>query len=319
MSTIKDFEKGYTKGYLEETVLMDKLNSRGKVKFNASGIKHNWKVKTAKNPTYESFGMADKANFVTTDNFVEAELEYAAYRAVDYLYEKEELQNKGDKTQIFNLKAQKLNDLAADFKLDQQGSFWTDDGTDANGNHTVVGLQHSLPNSDFSTTTSYAGISFAGNTYWQNSQINGAAGPNTTWATDVLDRIETAILACTHGNKTTGAPDFALVSKNNFVTIANAHTANERYRPVRERRMGGGEEVLHVHSIECYYDPDATAAVVYILNSNYMEMMYMTPNAIQVQEEDSLSPKGTAMMICSYPLLKIQEPRYFTTIHKTTS
>ena len=307
-TTLSAYSKVLERAYLEANVLLEKSKAKGKLFMGSSGLDARWKVKTAKNGNFQTFSMNDKVAWSSTDNIVEAVLDYGRYRSNDFLFEFEELQNRGNESQIINLKAQKIQDLADDFMLDLAAKFWTGVSSTANE---MDGLEAALP---IVTTGTYAGIAKS-NSYWQNNILDGDAGVNSTFATDAVERIETAKLNASHGGAG-GEPDWAICAKPVFAIIAQRHTQGERYQAVSERRIGG--RALIVHDMEFYHDTNCTAAVTYLMNSKYIEVHSMYDSMFKITQDEGKSPSGTAYHIAAYPLLKITQPRYFATIKNCT-
>lgn len=297
------------RAYLADNTLLMKLTEQGRVEYNCGGLDTRWKIKTERNPNWESFAPFEKVNFVATHDGVTAEIDYAAYRSNDFMPRKEQLQNRGDKEVIYDLERQKVEDLVKDAKIDLNIGFHRGDGT----SETLVGLETAVPDTNF-TNKSYAGIAFTGNSYWQNAQVNGAGGTNSSFAVDAVDRIETALLTATRDNET-GAPDWGLTNKTTFAKITKLHTSNQRYDYEIARKIGGGIKSIIVSGCEIFWDAEAEASVLRLLQSKKMQVLFMTGQIFEVKREATISPSGVAFYLECFPALKIEQPRYFAAIH----
>lgn len=294
-------------GYLESNTLVMKLTEKNKVTFNSGGLDLSWPVKKTRNPNWESFAPFDKVDFVATDGLTMLNLDYAAYRNQDFLPKKEKLQNSGNHEKIFDLERQKVDDLVKDSKIDLNIGLHSGDGT----SDTLVGIQAAVPDTNF-TNKSYGGVAFTGNTWHQNAQIDGNGYLNNDFALDAPEAIENAMLSCTY-DKETGSPDFGLTTKSVYAKIGRIHTAGQRYTYTTERKIGGTG--LVVNGIEIMWDDRAQASVLRLLNSNEIEMFFMTEGIFDVQRDVSVSPSGVWFYLECFPLLRVKRSRYHAAIH----
>lgn len=307
IATLSRYVKSLEHAYLFNTRLTQKIKETGTVEYDSSGLDRKWPIKKSRNPNWESFGSFEKINVTAVDNTVMAELEYGQYRNKDFLPYKERLQNKGSESQIFDLYRQKVDDLTMDSSQDLHIEMWRGSGS----SDTMVGLETALPDTNF-TNKSYAGIAFTGNTFWQPYQVNLDGFAASNFRTDGLIGLEDMKLNCTH-EPGSGSPTWGITTRTAFEYLGRLHSSNERYAAETTRKMGGTGIV--VHDMEIVWDPEATSGLVRLMNSKYIELLFMTDGIFKTDTEETKSPPGTLFHLLCYPLLRIKQPRYFAIGH----
>ena len=308
LATLSKFVKDKLEhAYLFRTTLFSKIKETASVQYNMGGLDRRWTIKKSRNPNFEAFANFEKLNVTAVDNTVNAELDYGQYRSNDFLPFKERLQNKDQETQIIDLYRQKVTDLVDDATLDLAIQAWSGSGS----NDTMTGLETALPDTNF-TNKSYAGIAFTGNTFWQNYQLNGDGFAGSNFRTDGLIALEDAKLNVTHDGAS-GGPSWGITTRTAYEYLGRLHSTNERYAAETNRKMGGSG--IMVHDMEIMWDANATAGLLRLMNSKFIEMGFMTEGIFKTDTEETKSPPGTLFHLLCYPLLRIKQPRYFATIH----
>lgn len=289
--------------YLQKTTLLNKFKEVGSIQMGAAGIDRRWPVKKTRNPNWASFSPFSNLNVTAIDNTVMLELDWGSYNSSDFLPTKEILQNGSGDTRIYDLVKTHTDDLVDDAGIDLHTALWSDTGL----NDKLVGFPTAVPNTDF-TGKSYAGVAFTGNSWLQNYQVSGDSFAGSNYRTDALIAIEDAKLNCTYDS----APTWMVTTRTAFEYTARLHSSNERYGAETTRKMGG--EGLIVHNMEMLWDPNATSAIVYLMNSSKIEMLFMTDSIFNVTTRDEVSPSGKLLYLECFPLLRITQPRYFAAI-----
>lgn len=307
LATLSRYVKSIEHAYLFNTRLTTKIKETATVEYGSGGLDRTWTIKKSRNPNWESFGSFEKINVTAVDNTVNANLDYGQYRSHDFLPKKEQLQNKGGETQIFDLYRQKVDDLAMDAAQDFHTEIWSGSGTADR----MVGLETALPDTNFTNKT-YAGIAFTGNTFWQNYQVSGDGFAASNFRTDGLIAVEDAKLNCTF-DPASGSPSWGITTRTAYEYLGRLHSTNERYAAETTRKMGGSGIV--VHDMEILWDQSATSGLLRLMNSKYIELLFMTSSIFDTDTEETKSPPGTLFHLLCYPLLRIKQPRYFATIH----
>lgn len=308
LATLSRFVKDKLEhAYMFKQTLTKKIKETATVEYNSSGLDRRWTIKKSRNPNFESFSNFEQLDVTAVDNTVNAELDYGQYRNHDFLPYKEKLQNKGAETQIFDLYRQKVTDLVEDSALDLHIQMWSGAGTA----ETMVGLETALPDTNFTNKT-YAGIAFTGNTFWQPYQVNLDGFAASNFRTDGLIGIEDMKLNCTHDDGS-GGPTWGITTRTAYEYLGRLHSTNERYAAETVRKMGGTG--LMVHDMEIVWDSQATSGLVRLMNSKFIELLFMTGSIFDTDTEEKKSPPGTLFHLLCYPLLRIKQPRYFSIGH----
>lgn len=304
-ATISQYVKNNLEhAYLQKTTLLTKLKEVGSLKMGQSGTSVTWPIKTSRNPNWASFSAFQKLTVQAVDNTVNASLNWGQYNSNDFIATYEILQNGGGDSRIYDMVKEHTDDLVEDAGIDLHRAFWNDTGTGT----TMVGFPTAVPDTNYTAKT-YGGIAFTGNTYWQDTQINGDSYAGSNYRTDALIAIEDAKLNTTYDS----APTWMLTTRTAFAYTARLHSSNERYGAESARRMGG--ESLIVHNMEMLWDPNATSGVVYGMNSSKIELLFMTDSMFNVTVRDEISPSGKLLYLECFPMLRIKQPRYFFAIH----
>ncbi len=308
-ATLSKFVKSLEPEWTEALPLFARILERGNVFFNSGGLDLRWQVEKTQNPNFETFNNFDALTVNATDTTTRATLEYGQYRSNDFLPKREILQNRDSQARIYALEESKVRFLM-DSARDDLGA----DIHNGGGGKEIVGLETAIPATNFTSKT-YAGITFTGNTFWQNNQTNGDGFANSTFATDALIAIETARLGASHGKSKT-YPDFMVTTQATFTLVASLHTANERYRAETNRKVGGTG--LMVHDMEMMWDRDAAATFIRGIDLCSVELHFMTDSMFVFEREVTKSPSGILYYLESWPLLKVKSPRKNFAIHGTT-
>ena len=289
--------------YLQKTTLLNKFKEVGSMMMGQSGVDRRWPIRKTRNSNWAAFSPFSNLNVVALDNTAMAEIDWGSYNSNDFVPTKEILQNGAGDSRLYDLLQDKTKALTEDAGIDLHRALWNDAGT----GDTLTGFPTAVPNTNFTSKT-YAGIAFTGNTWWQNYQVSGDSFNASNYRTDALIAIEDAKLNCTFDS----GPSWMVTTRTAFEYTARLHSSNERYGAETTRKLGGTG--LIVHDMEMFWDPDATSAIVYLINSAYIEMMFMTDSIFNVTVRDEVSPSGKLLYLESFPLLRIRQPRYFAAI-----
>jgi hypothetical protein len=314
-ATHQEYIRGIADGYTEDNVGFHLLEKKGRVRRNVGGDYAEWRVRKQTNSTVSDYGGGHEELVFTRENYYDiAKLNYKGYKGTYELPWWDIVSNKGDEA-VFNLQREELEWLRSDIMEKMNDGFW-DDGTADNANG-FEGIQAFVKQ-----TGTYANISQT-NTYWQGQTVAGASGPNSSFATDAIERMATAFVNANRGGGRKGRMgkvDCWTTDRATWVVVHSAIQTNERfgYGTDKSTANAGFENIL-VLGRPMYWDDSHPANTMYGLNFSTMELVCATKDMLVPDSKLLMSPKvyvGTA--VCK-ALIRCNSPRYNVSITATNT
>ncbi len=313
-ATHAEFIRGVEDGITEENVLLNLLESRGRVMKGMSGTHLEWRVRKQANTTVTDWRGMDEIDFVRENSYDTAKLNWKGY-AGSYTVEWWHAQANKGRNQIFDLQKEELLWLRSDImEKMEDGAF--DDGTADNGKG-FEGLEAFVK-----ATGTYANISQT-NAYWAAQVVAGNAGPNTSFATDAIERMATAFVQAGRGGSTRGKAGQIhcwITDRDTWVIVHSKIQTNERFGYAADKNTAeAGFENILVMGRPMYWSDSATATKMYGKNLDTIELACTTRDLLVPDSKLLLSPKSFVGTVVSMANLRCTSPRYNVVITNTNT
>lgn len=293
-------------GTIEQRVLSKQILRAGQVEFNVSGDSYKWPVRFKRVGNFRTHDVFQDITVTPEKTEVMAAESFGRYIQTEFIDEEENLINKAPEA-IYDMSRQKTESMAEDGKDEFHAELHNGDGA----GRRIKGINDLLPATYSGSTV--GGIAQTGNVWWQHALVDAAAGPNTNVATDLLERIQTALIAADRGDAA-GRPAFGITTTAIYLSIVAKHTAGERYTATG-RDISGDLEYINVHNTPIYYDKQAEAAVLRLINPKKMKLCFRTPGMFKVGTKDPSNKAGVLLLVQMFAMLANVNPRYHAVIH----
>lgn len=242
----------------EDNVLIQWLNSRGKVKRSVDGgIKLLEPLMYGKSTAVGSYSGYDLLDVSPQEGFTNAEFEYKQYYATVAISGAEMEQNAGE-AQVFNILEAKWKQA----KMSLQDVMNEDaylDGT-GNGGKDITGLALMVDSAG-----TYGNIARADNAWW-SAQETAVSGPLTIDGTNGMRRMYNDC-SLGKGNRT---PNFILTDQDEFEAYEQLMAPYLRYSIGGEANAAFQSDSLKFRRATMAWDEECQAGVMYFLNSEFI-------------------------------------------------
>ena len=300
----RDVEDGIT----EDNAALNAMTSRGRVRRNVGGAFLDWPVRKAGVTTSDGWRDLDPIVFRREDTKDTAKLNWKGY-VNSYTVSWWNVQaNKGE-NRIFDIQETELEDIKSDARESFEDMIFDTGSSGLFSNKGWNGWPAFIRQ-----TGTYANISQT-NSYWQAQEINGALGPNTSFATDAIERMTLAYVTAGRGSRMRskgGKIQAWYTTRAVWNTIHAAIQLNERFGvlPGSEDAASAGFTSIKVLGIPLFWSDSATANVVYGINFDHMELGMTHQDLLHVYQDMSASPYAFLGMIVSMSQIRCTSPRY---------
>jgi hypothetical protein len=292
-------------GTLEQRVLSNMImRNKGGVEFNVSGDNFKWPVKFRRVGNFRTHDVFQEVTVTPEKSEVMASESFGRYIQNEYIDEEEELINKAPEA-IYDMSREKTDGMAEDGK----DEFHLELHNGNKSGRRIAGLNDLLD----TTYGTVHGLAQTGNVWWQHVILDAQAGPNTDADLDLLERPRTALITANRGDSA-GAPDFGITDVTIYGKLVDAHQANERYTAAGND-ISGELKFINVHNTPIYYDKQAQANVMRLLNSKKMKLLFRTPGMFKVGTKNPANRTGVMLLLQMFVNFIIKNPRYHAVIH----
>jgi hypothetical protein len=311
-STIKDYIREREVNVLRNRKLTALLKKRGRLSFNHSGTKMNWKVKYRR-VRLTPYADSDTLSFDRKDRHKTAEIDWRGYALTDSMTKGEFLQNKGKEAiiKLYSSIATDLMDDAEDFFGEE---FYIDGNAAKNakrihGVETFFGANASAGNGAGTPTGTYAGLScvpgfFGGNwistplpgwpngygdpqyDFWSpivvdygDSLFPGTGSGNNTWANNCIEAVAFGIIKSKKSKSARGMLDVIFLNEELYRVYLSQARTKERIMVDRGQASGlvqlGFLDVINQDGVDLTWEYGTPSGVGYGFNIDMMEVRSM--------------------------------------------
>jgi hypothetical protein len=310
-TTTADYLKGAEPLILRERMMTALAEKKGRIRYNASGTKMDFKVEFKEAPL-QGFADGDTVTFSRRDRYQTAELPYRSYIMTDLMSQMERLQNRGT-PQIVNLYGEIIEKMIANFGS-QFGDQWYVDGNAAGNTKKVHGLEsflaHSTTLADYENATgfakpsdTYAGLSTIPGNYggtWTGTWPTGTGEPHydfwspvivnytaatagafssatATWLARCTEALRKGITKSRKSKSKSGMLDLGLLQDDMFEAWKNANDGKQQINVNRGDPLGlvalGFTDALNFDGVDLGTEFGLPAGTGYGINTMQMEVV----------------------------------------------
>jgi len=256
--------------YTETNQLLNELKRKKRIKKVAGSTSYTQTYQAARSTTAKSIGSyADLSNAVEKNDRVTATWTPGALYDNEITDQMEKEKNTGTNGLIRNMRKTAIENVMASFYLTLEERLWDGTGASFGSGGTgsdVLGITQAI--SATPTTGTYAGINRATFSDWRNVLVDGNAGVNSAFASDVFDRLNHAKTQATRKPQKgwQSKPDMLFCTKLNKPVIQNEFYEQNTYLPAKANTDAMPIEFgLGMRFME---DENVGASLVYLLNSS---------------------------------------------------
>ncbi len=312
-STIKNYIREREVNVLRNRKLTALLKKRGRISFNWSGTKMDWKVKYRR-VRLTPFADMDTLSFDRKERFKTAELDWRGYSLTDSMSKGEFLQNRSKEAiiKIYGTIAEDLMDDAEDFFGEEfyiNGSL-PQNAKRIHGIETFMAANANVGNGAGTPTATYAGLScvpgfYGGNWYpsplpaWPNGYgdpqydfwapmivdygdttlFPGGASPNNTWYNNCIEAVAFGIIKSKKSKSVRGMLDVIFLNDELYRTYLSQARTKERIMVDRGQASGlvqlGFTDVINQDGVDLCWEYGTPGGVGYGFNVDMMEVRSM--------------------------------------------
>lgn len=288
-STHEEFVRGIADGITEENVVVNQLNRRNKIVMNKSGTTIDWRVRTAKNTSVKNWDLFDEITFTPQNPFKTASIRWGGI-AGGYTIAWTDLQENKAPNAIFDLQRQELINLKSDVLESIEDGLLnaTDDGKGLIGTGNFI-----------KATGTYATLDLT-SAFWAPTITAGNAGPNTSFATDVIERMTTNYVNVSKGGgQRSSSPDFIVTDRATWVVLHDKLQSLQRLASDDDLIDAGFPNILFM-SAPVVWDDSMVTAEMQMLNLRHLEFWATTEMLLEATSEMKQSPKSFIASIVTH-------------------
>jgi hypothetical protein len=259
-TTLQNYQPTLVDNIFKDLVLLNHLNSKGRVQVEEGGTSIVEPLMYAVNNTVGSYSGYDAIDLTPQDGITAAEYQWKQMAASIAISGIEESKNRGTEAIIKLLNA-KIMQAEESLKSSLNTMLYSD-GT-GNGSKDFNGLGNIVA----TVNNTVGGIDASSNTWWNPFQDVSASTLSQADMGNVYNQI----------SKGSDVPDLILTNTNLFEKYESLLTANVRYQDVA--KANAGFQNLMFKQTPLVFDlaiaADATSAPMYFLNSKYLKLTGM--------------------------------------------
>lgn len=305
VATLNKYTRNFVEpGTLEQRVLTNMLMRFGSVEFSVGGANQEWPVRYQRVGNFREYDAFQDVVAAPTTSEIMVSESFGRYIQSEFIDDEEELINRGDKEKIYDLYQTKTKALGEDGKDELHGELHNGPGT----GRRITGLNLLLP----TTLGTVHGQAQTGNAWWQHVILDAAAGPSSDDADDLLERIRTGLMSADRGDAA-GRPNFGLTTMSIYERIVDKHQQSERYLAAGNT-LGGELKFITVHECPIFYDKQAEANTLRLLNGRKIKLQFRTPGIFKPDVQRPSNKRGKLLVMEYFPCLTVRNMRYHTTI-----
>lgn len=262
-TTLRNRSKKLADNVSDNTALLSRLKSKGKIKTFSGGRNIVQELEYAENGTYKRYSGYETLDISPSDVFTAAEYEIKQAAVAVSISGLETLQNSG-KEALIDLLESRIQNAERTFMNNLSADIYSD-GT-ADGGKQIGGLQ--LLVADAGTGT-VGGINSSTYSFWQNQVYDFSANSATPGSDTIQTAMNTLYLDCSRNND---KPDLIVADNVYFRYYWESLQANQRF--TNEKMAAAGFDNLKFMGADVVFDGgqggDAPASHMYFLNTNYL-------------------------------------------------
>jgi len=289
-STLRNRSKKLADNVSNNTALLSRLNSKGKVKPFSGGRNITQELEYAENSTYKRYSGYEALNISPSEVMTAAEYEIKQAAVAITISGLEQLQN-ASKEKMIDLLESRIANAERTMKNNISADIYSD-GT-ADGGKQIGGLQ--LLVADDPTTGTAGGINRATYSFWRNQLYDFSVASATPGADTIQTAMNTLYLnCCRNGDK----PDLIVADNTYFQYYLESLQANQRFTD--EKMASAGFVNLKYMNAEVVFDGgqngDAPSAHMYFLNTDYLFFRPHADRNMVPMEPDRFGTNQDAMV-----------------------
>ena len=306
-ATHQQYFRGVEDGITEDNRGLQLLQQRGRIRMNVGGAFLEWRVRKQQFTTIDGWRDMDSIEFKREDTRDTAKLNWKGIRGSYTISWWEAQANKGD-NKIFDTQREELDSLYSDVRENFEDMFFDSGASGLLSNKGWNGIPAFI-----AQTGTYANISQT-NSYWQAQELSGTGGPNSSFLTDALERLALGYVTAGRGSRVRGKGGKIqawITTRAAWNIIHSAIQTNERFGVMGDPNTAqAGFTSLMVMGIPVFWSDSATAAVVYGLNFDHLELGCTHENLLHTYQDMTASPYTFVGMVVSMSQIRSTSPRY---------
>jgi hypothetical protein len=314
--------RGAANETIQNSILLSRLKSRGRLMFNQSGKTLDWQIKY-KQRALDGREDMETTQFARQNLYVNATLPWRGYVMQDAISQKERYMVRGNEA-LVQIWPNKMRSMAEDAQ-DRMNIELFDDGNASGNEKKIHGLESiyayttSTSTSQYATSNeSYAGLALnavhgteSDATAYSPHLVNEAYTDYSTWTTNPTKISRALISACTVKNGRKGSPDLLLMNEARYLIFKDKLASEERYLISQEtiEDLKAGFRALWYDGVEATWDYDCGADRTYCLNLDQIELRCLSPDLFYSQAHYSIEQDAHLWSMMFWGNMRIN-PRY---------
>jgi len=296
-ATHKHYIKKVADNISDESVLLNQLIKKGRLRDNKGGQSIRLDVKSSESSGVSGWNAYDLITFEAENLHSQPDWDWRGLKHSYIVAKMDVMKNKGD-GQIYDYHKRKMDDMVTDFKQGYNAELYS-----TSTNNSIDGLAAFNTNS-----ATYAGIAQGTYSWWNVQRTNGDGGANSTFATDYKERLTTALVACMRGeNGKKNQVDIGITDATAWALVDSGLTANQRYGETS--MVEAGFQNFSWNGVPMYFDRDVTAGDWHLLNLDKMELWTGHKGLYDTESETKLSPVSMVGVILTMHQLVVKSLR----------
>lgn len=341
ISTFPNFVEKMSDQTIEETALLNRLMSKGRIRFNQGGTQINWNIKVDK----RSFDTRQELDTVAYSRKLlhrQANLQWTEYIKTDAIGEMEGLMNRGGE-QIFAVANRLLNDMRVE-TVDQLTEELYNDGAASGNSSAIQGINTWFQESGTVTADEFGtaagtfgslgiGLGDLGGTTSTDPAFDafspvlvnvGNIGSGITAVTSsqgeapILVGIRKGITHTRHGASRARQVDLGIIGRSAYDTLRNNLQAEERIIAARKDSINAGFVSVNFDGVDFIPDPALAGTVnsglggdnaFFLLNTDEIEFHVMTSQLFEANSWWDFYKLAWVYRLSFYGQLMTNSPR----------
>lgn len=333
-TTVEEHIRETTVNTIKQQIVLAMLEDKGKITFNNSGKKFDWRVKKSRN-TLSQLGDSTTISFPRLNRHEVAELPYRGYVLSESISAKEKGLNKGEEA-IIKIKSDLVDSMLEDFRYDFPRQLWVDGNATGNeeaihGFLSCLGLtsnaKYTAPSDTYAglvtTLGNYGGSAISGTWpdgifspqyyFWSPLIVNYThadwAATTDTWANTCLEATRAGIIRQAALKGAQGKITQVLMTPVMHEAMLNK--LDDRERIIVQQNGSGSRAVklgftaINRDGVDYVYDSDTPADTAIGLNYDEVELKVVGADLVEMNETFEAETLGDLYSLHSFMNMKL--------------